>query len=265
MSLRPLVFLTLLALLTGCQEEGVTIKSSIYVDPCPAGYSLVSKNFELGTDSYCLSQDLMAYDSKNNLTVRKNNLFGITPTHDQAEALCQSLGAGYDLVSMKEYQAAAREVELMDENWSEGRIGAGIFGYGKTSLKLLSGDAVDGLGNNIRAGNMDALYTWTKEYFSPYYTPGYDYDVKAGEFYTRDLPLVSINYPFDDVGKWFAPKGDYSQNPELATGYAGLGKLWLNAGSGYIARGALNGAPYQAEYAGFSSYSWIGFHCVYHP
>lgn len=258
------LLLSLLSL-ASCQEDAQTVKSSIYVDPCPANFSLVSRNFELGTPEYCLSNDLMAYDSKNRLTVRKNNLYAITPTQSEAVNLCRSLGEGYDLVSMSEYQAAAREVELLDENWSDGRIGYGLFADGKTSLKLLSGDTVDGMGDNVRAGNYDAIYSWTKEYFSPYYTAGYDFDVKAGEFYTRNLPLVSINYPYDDVGKWFAPKGDYSQKAELASGYAGLGKLWLNAGSGYIVRGALNGFPYNAEYAGFSSYAWIGFHCVYHP
>ena len=265
MVLRLPLFLLLLSLLTACQEDAQTVKSSIYEDPCPEYFSLVSKSFDLGTEEFCISQDLMAYDSNSRLTVRRDSLYAVTPDHDDAELLCQSLGEGYDLVSMKEYQATAREVELLDENWSDGRIGFGLFADGKTSVKLLSGETVDGMGNNVRAGNSDAVYSWTKDYFNPYFTSGYDFDVKAGEFYTRNLPLVLINFPYDDVGKWFAPKGDYSQKPELAVGYAGLGKLWLNAGSGYIARGAFNGFPYQAEYSGFTAQSWIGFHCVYHP
>lgn len=265
MVLRLLSLLWLLSFLTACQEEGVTVKSSVYKDPCPEYYSLVSRSFDLGTEEFCISQDLMARDSHSRLTVRRDGLYALTPDHDDAETLCQSLGEGFDLVSMKEYQAAAREVELLDENWSEGRIGVGLFADGKTSVKLLSGESVDGMGDNVRAGRPDAVYSWTKEFFNPYFTSGYDFDVKAGEFYTMNFPLVPFNYPFDDVGKWFAPKGDYSHKPELASGYAGLGKLWLNAGSGYISRGALNGFPYQAEFSGFGAQSWIGFHCVYHP
>lgn len=253
-----------LVVLTACQDKEELVKSSIYEDQCPADYSYISRRYDLQTPAFCISQDLMAYDSKGRLSVRKNNLYAITVDQYTAEELCQSLGANYDLVSVAEYQAAALEVELLDENWSNGVIGDGSLSLSGEPVAILSGETLDGVGNNVRNGLVDASFSWTKEYLDSFYTPGYDFDVLAGEFYSRDLPTNVFNAPYDDAGKWFAPKGDYRNISSMNPGDGGMGMMYLNGGGGIVVRGAFAKKPFNAEYfSPFATSSDIGFHCTY--
>src|SRR4051794_33291210 len=112
MVIRRIFFLFSLLLLNACDEGDSSVKSSFVVqDGCPKYFSSVSENLELGTPAFCISQDLMAVNSHSELIVRRDNLAALIVNHGDAEAACQSLGANYDLVSMKEYQTAARELE----------------------------------------------------------------------------------------------------------------------------------------------------------
>lgn len=254
-----------LVILTSCQEKEELVKSSIYEDQCPADFSYISRRYDLETSAFCISQDLMAYDSRGNLTVRKNNLFAISVDKFTAEELCQSLGSNYDLVSVAEYQAALREVELLDANWSNGVIGDGTLALTNQPVSILSGETLDGVGNNVRNGILDASSSWTKEYLDSFYTSGHDFDVPAGEYYTRDLPRNVYNTPYDDAGKWFAPKGDYRNIASMNPGDGGLGTIYLNGGPGVIVRGAFSKKPFNAEYfSPFATSSDVGFHCVLH-
>jgi hypothetical protein len=254
-----------LVILASCQEKEELVKSSMYEDLCPANYSYISRRYDIGTSAFCISQDLMAYDPKGNLTVRNNNLFAITVNKFTAEDLCQSLGTNYDLVSVAEYQAAAREVELLDANWSIGVIGDGTLALTNEPVSILSGETLDGVGNNVRNGISDASFSWTKEYLDSFYAPGYDFDVRAGEYYSRDLPRNVFNTPYDDAGKWFAPKGDYRNISSMNPGDGGLGTMFLNGGPGVIVRGAFSKKPFNAEfYSPFATSSDVGFHCVLH-
>ena len=262
---KSLLLGSLLMILASCQEKEELVKSSIYEDLCPANFSYISRRYDIETSAFCISQDLMAYDAKGNLTVRKNNLFAITVDKYTAEDLCQSLGTNYDLVSVAEYQAAAKEVELLDANWSDGVIGEGTLALTNEPVTILSGETLDGVGNNVRNGIVDASFSWTKEYLDSYYTPGYDFDVRAGEFFSRDLPRNVFNSPYDDAGKWFAPKGDYRNITSMNPGDGGLGTMYLNGGPGVIVRGAFSKKPFNAEYfSPFTTSSDVGFHCVLH-
>jgi hypothetical protein len=135
---KSLLLGALLVILASCQDKEELVKSSIYQDLCPANYSYISRRYDIGTSAFCISQDLMAYDQKGNLTVRNNNLFAITVDKFTAEDLCQSLGTNYDLVSVAEYQAAAREVELLDANRSIGFIGDGTLALTNEPVSILS-------------------------------------------------------------------------------------------------------------------------------
>ena len=264
MLLRLLPLILLLSLCCSCNEDSTTVKSSAYGDLCPANFSLVSKSYYFGSPAFCLSQDLMAFDTKARLIVRSNTLTAAIVEVSEAEKLCQGLGPNYDLITLGEYQMAAREVELIDENWSGGRVGLGSLGKEKKFSRLFSGETVDGNGNINRGGGQDASSTWTKDSLTSYATLGYNLDSKAAEFYLSEKPLVSANSPYDDLLKWFAPKGDYRNLIDLASGAGGLGVIHLNSGTGTIVRGPLTGATFAAEFKQSLS-ATIGFHCVYRP
>jgi hypothetical protein len=263
---RSFSLLLALVFLAACQDQEELVKSSIYEDECPADYSYISRRYDLNTSAFCISQDLMAYDAKGRLSVRKDNLFAINVNKYTAEALCQSLGANYDLVSVAEYQAAALEVELLDTNWSNGVIGNGHLALSGDPVTILSGETLDGVGNNLRNSLSDASSSWTKEYLYSYSTPGYDFNVRAGEYYSRDLPRNVFNAPYDDAGKWFAPKGDYRNISSMSPGDdGGMGTMYLNSGPGVLVRGAFSRQPFRAFYHDPSSISYnVGFHCVFH-
>ena len=57
-----------------------------------------------------------------------------TLTHTQAIAACQSLGAGYHLVTNDEWMAAARSAESVADNWSGGAVGSGGMFRGNTGV-----------------------------------------------------------------------------------------------------------------------------------
>lgn len=263
MTIKLTLFLGPLLLLTSCEDGPETVGAAIDKFACPAEFSLVTKNYALGTKDFCLSKDLMAYDQNLRLVVRKNSLRAVIESAQKARQLCQSLGASFDLISIAEYQAAAREVELVDENWSGGAVAVGSLGKDRTYSRLLSGDTVDGAGNTLRLGGVDAYSTWTRDSFGPYTTAGYLLDLKAADINRLGAPIVAVNAPYDDVMKWFAPKNDYSTIPDAVSGDAGLGSILFETGMGTVTRGPLTGATYQAEFALYSTAAWIGFHCVY--
>lgn len=266
--MRFLLFLILTCLiLASCQEKQQLVNSQLYIDPCPSSYVYIARRYDLNTEPFCISRDLMAY-SGGKLTVRKNNLSAVTTTHDSAEALCQGLGSRYDLVSLAQYQVAAQEVELRDENWSAGAIGNGWLAYTGAPVTVMSGETLDGVGDNVRAALTDAYKSWTKEYFFSYSTVGYTFDSKAGLWFTQSYPLVVANFPYENASTWFAPMGDYSAAYGMDGGLddAGLGIITLDSGPGYIIRGAFAMKPFNAEFAGPAySDSSVGFHCVYLP
>jgi formylglycine-generating enzyme required for sulfatase activity len=51
---------------------------------------------------------------------------------------CQSLGAGYDLITNDEWQAVARDIEGVASNWKEGKVGGVSTGLGGTNDNLLN-------------------------------------------------------------------------------------------------------------------------------
>ncbi len=275
MFLKLFLSTCLLSLLIGCNDDPKTVKSSAYVPPCPEDFSLVGQNFELATEEFCVSQDLMSLDASSRLVVRAGATPAVIVSATDAELMCKSLGAKYDLISLPEYQAVALEVETGDENWSGNKIGAGSLGWNQdeagaaTTFKnhstVKSGATVDGLGAINRSGGIDAYQTWTKDNLNSYYTTGSSLNLKAGDFHIQGFPVGDLNSPYEEVSKWFAPRGDYRSLPHLALGDAGLGVLSLDSSSGRLVRGPLTGATFQAELTSVLPSANIGFHCVYHP
>lgn len=122
---------------------------------CPAGFVKVPGNasFPTAAQDFCLAKYEMKFASTSGQTqyaadgwktwnwpasgipaiasVPENTPIA-TLTQGQAIAACQSLGAGYHLVTNDEWMAAARSAESVAANWSGGAVGNGGMFRGNT-------------------------------------------------------------------------------------------------------------------------------------
>ncbi|MCB0414769.1 MAG: hypothetical protein KDD50_10575, partial [Bdellovibrionales bacterium] len=79
-------------------------------------------------------------------------------SRNEALAECQSLGAGYDLITNDEWQTIARNIELVHGNWSENKVGGVSAGNGGTdSNELNRGHADDAPNEPLSANANDVL------------------------------------------------------------------------------------------------------------
>lgn len=74
-------------------------------------------------------------------------------SRDQAISECQSLGAGFDLITNDEWQTIARNIELQSNNWEEGVVGGVSTGNGGTNNNRLNRGHADGTPNEPLAAN----------------------------------------------------------------------------------------------------------------
>lgn len=136
---------------------------------CPTNFVKIPANTSLATSEFCFSKFEMkaalndgtaVFDTNNsgtplNVTLHKaesrpDGLPWIRITLLQASAECSSLGTGYHLATLKEWQAVALNVESVASNWSGNAVGSGtiIKGHsdGATSTTAVTdGYAVSGV------------------------------------------------------------------------------------------------------------------------
>ena len=74
-------------------------------------------------------------------------------SRDQAIAECQSLGAGFDLITNDEWQTIARNIEQQTNNWKEGVVGGVSTGNGGTNSNRLNRGHADGTPGEPQAAN----------------------------------------------------------------------------------------------------------------
>lgn len=150
-------------------------------DVCPAGYVQVPN----GNEGFCV----MKYEAKKSASDKPISIQEQTPwtgTYaEDAKALCQSLGAKYDLISNEEWMIIARNIEVQPSNWTGGAVDSGCLfrgnngqpmpwnecGYGDGAGGIDFGDdrnprAIMSLSNGEEiydlAGNVSEWVDWTK-------------------------------------------------------------------------------------------------------
>lgn len=114
------------------------------ISSCPTGYVKIQASSTYGTSDFCLAKYEMkvsqndgtaVFDGYNGGVALDVNLYKPNSRPDgipwvkilQANAVseCASLGSGYHLATIKEWQVAAREIESVNANWSGGTAGVG--------------------------------------------------------------------------------------------------------------------------------------------
>jgi hypothetical protein len=205
-------------------ESVLSWQSDSFVE-CPVGYIMVDPNPEVGTnDSFCVA----AYEMKNdagNPVSRPEGLPWVNLNHADAKAACVSLGTDYDLISNPEWMTIAREIELVDENWTSGMSG--------------SGSLFRGHSDNTPASALEAPGIST--YRDPYFETGDNESV--GQEQKRYHLLSSRNKIWDFSGNvaelvdWIvdgAEKAYYSFDTEPVSNWRNLELIDANIGVGNI-------------------------------
>lgn len=100
---------------------------------CPTNYVFVPSLSPYTVTNFCVAK----YEMKNDGYGTPVSMATSTPwtsiDRDASRAKCQSLGAGYDLISRDQWQTIARNVTGVASNWSSGTLYSGELNRGHTS------------------------------------------------------------------------------------------------------------------------------------
>lgn len=137
--------------------------SSPAVTTCPTHFIKVPANTALGTSDFCLAKFEMkaslndgtaVFDGNNSGTPldtslhkpesRPDGIPWVRITLAQAAAECASLGTGYHLSTLKEWQAAALNIESVASNWSGNSVGSGTIIRGHSDGAISASAVSDG-------------------------------------------------------------------------------------------------------------------------
>ena len=114
---------------------------------CPDHYVLVPALWDYATQPFCVARYEMKQDGSNILP-KYDTLPKAGVTRDEAIGFCQdpdgdgNLNNGYDLITNDEWQALARDIELVASNWSEGAVGSGDLSKGFSGGHLGAGTSL---------------------------------------------------------------------------------------------------------------------------
>lgn len=157
-------------------------------------------------------------------------------SRDSAIERCQSLnsfaktqpGMKYDLISNREWQTVARNIEKQAGNWSGGKVGAGCLNQGNTGYNSQCSYASDGpeRGGDKRSSHVLSngeeiyhfsgnLWQWVKD------------DNKSKQGDDRRMSTAA--------GTQYGPEGSYKC--DSGNNYCGFGSGFLNYNAGAVLRG----------------------------
>lgn len=130
---------------------------------CPSQFSLVSANTALGTSPFCVSK----YEMKAALSVdgsdvndaataqldvathspesRASGIPWVKINFANARAECLSLGSGYRMIKLLEWEAMARNLESQNANWSGETVGSGAIPGGHSDGAIAADAVASGL------------------------------------------------------------------------------------------------------------------------
>lgn len=239
---------------------------------CPAGYVSVPADGTNVTTAFCI----MVYEAKNVGNVPTSQAASAPWTNinnTNARARCQSLGAGYDLPTLAQWQAMAQNLELVPANWSSGTVGTGCLRAGNLAVAY-SGCSYNGPDPDSGASR-NALASMTLS------TGDVLWDVN-GNVHEHIVPTTDptgsagvITTPVSTATgtpkTLWGPKGNYTSGCSGdPTGTCGMGYLHYRTTPNVV---DMRGGAYDNEWGVFAMHSGyqnlvdpsVGFRCVYNP
>ncbi len=214
-------------------------------------------------------------------------------SRDQALPACTANGLGYDLITNDQWQAVARNIELVPSNWSTLSIGVGSIntGHSDGAPANIIAAGTDDLNGCLNTGQTCAAGVWGLQKRTHTLSNGFviwDISGNSSEW-MKDLNSTAYgsNAPVSQVTSTthtvtgpngrsakaqFGPMGDYKTLNSLE--YGGLGYFWITAPAGALLRGChfnenspqcglfFTDAQFATNATGFLA---KGFRCVYTP
>ena len=108
-----------------------TAGTALIASQCPSGYIFVPKNTTYTVVDFCVAKYEMKNDHGFAVSTASGNLYsGINLAN--SKSACQNMGAGYDLISNKQWQTIARNIAGVASNWSTGVVASGYLNQGHT-------------------------------------------------------------------------------------------------------------------------------------
>ncbi len=273
---------------------------------CPTNYLVVGSNTDvLVSKAFCVAKYEMkilgddngnqAYSAAFVADSRVSGTPWVNINRNQSITECQALGAGYDLISNAQWQAVAREIELVQTagvylNWSNGSTsGANAISRGHTDsgpsnalAASIDSDPCFGTTNTNCANNAHPDFTQKRTHFLSGGEVIWDVAGNVWEWVKQDIvagPPYEGGNNFISQQPWTSdlnhPEmwGPFANYTTKSSGeYGGLGYGFLGVSAGAVIRGGdlfngigsgvfsanLNNGP-------LSSGTTVGFRCVVAP
>lgn len=304
---KNLLLLGLIVTLLSCKEglsvPSKTIKASSNIDPvninCPTGFIGIRGNGVLGTADFCVMQFEAKADAGGFPESKPLGFPWVSINATNSQIACESMSeAGFagvfTLVSNPEWMTIARDIELVEKNWSGGFVGSGQIPRGHSdadgsgALQVSDvDDPYDGTGNN--AGQA-AGSGWEQKRTHTLSSGDVIWDLSANVNEWTDWVGSDVGYTASPTGctdlggsngtndfnegimgcsdgsgaDSFFPTGNYTS----AQSFGG----WFGGGGGAAFRGGYSDFGVYSGIFGVelylpitTSFASIGFRCVYRP
>ncbi|WP_291516010.1 Ig-like domain-containing protein [Bdellovibrio sp. ArHS] len=261
-------------------------------DPCPANYILVPAMAGYANQNFCVAK----YEIKNIGGVPTSQASGAPWTSilrgesggGGAWKACRDLGSKYDLISNAQWQAIARNIVMVNANWSGGSVGSGSLNTGHSDDSPSASLAADTDDNNACAGTGQSCSSsvWNLQRRTHVLSNGrviWDFAGNVAEWIRDDYLSMGWNPVLPETAAW-TELSTLSPTNQAILGSAngawnsaqGLGMVIpLSNGQNGVLRGGCwwNGTSLAGVF--FAHLGWpnisgwegtnIGFRCVYVP
>ena len=270
---------------------------------CPANFIAVSALTDYTANSFCV----MKYEAKNaGADTTEDDMDDIPTSRAEGspwvnigypDSKCQGMGTGYDLITNDEWQSIARNIELVESNWSTGTVGNGDLNQGHSDripLEALaaSGDdnkACEGTGQTCNSTTWNSqrrthtlsngeviwdiagnVQEWMKN-FNRFFSPNSAYMSQITNVTHPDSG--SLSGDTRTIKGHFGPSGDYTRLSSSPWGGLGTGDV---DSSGDDGGRILRGGSYSEDLENNGVFATfldiqddkiandIGFRCVFH-
>lgn len=245
---------------------------------CPAAYVRVPADGQYVERDFCMAKFEMKNVSGVPTSQASNSPWNsISPTSAISE--CVSLGSDYNLISNSQWQAVARNIESVAQNWSGSAVGSGSLNRGHSDNSTSSALVASTNDNNActGTGNTCSSTVWHSQRRTHVLSNGEVIWDFAGNYWewTRDTVTAlavspSVGGSTQELNNLSAHNRTLFAPSELSwTSSHGIGRVYSDGTSGYVLRGGdYNDGNISGIYAvrvRSSAHNVATFRCVYEP
>lgn len=281
---------------SGTQSDEVifTVAITDQGNGCPENFVRVPSDNNYVSEDFCVAKFEMKNDGSGNAVSQASGTPWWSINHASMISACQTMGAGYDLITNAQWQVLARNIELVSENWIGGVIGSGQLFVGHSDSSPGSGlsvsdenDPYDQTGDST-GSNPEQKRTHTLSTGEIIWDVGGNMAERTKDSQNVNLGshsyitlLTDLSHTTTDVFEdgvirnakgHFGTTNDYTTTLNTAP-HGGIGRALLNFNAdsfmrgGRYNQGADNAGVFMVDLNEESTHthSYLGFRCVFMP